>query len=201
MEKDAKDFAQKCNECQRHAPMIYQPGEMIHPVLLPWPFMKWGVYIVVPLPWAPGKAQYILLMIDYFSKWVKTQMFETIREKEVIDFIWDHIIGQLRIPGEIICDNGKQFIGNKRLIDSKGKLKEFLLEVLWAYRTTLKSSTGATPFSLVYGVFALIPVEVGELSIRLQYGTEMSNGKAMSASLDLLDERQEASLVWLCKDP
>jgi len=54
----------------------------------------------------------------------------------------------------------------KRLNDAKGKWREILPEVLWAYRRTSKSSTGATPFSLVYGAEALIPVEVGEPSIR-----------------------------------
>nr|XP_016499424.1 PREDICTED: uncharacterized protein LOC107818028 [Nicotiana tabacum] len=54
----------------------------------------------------------------------------------------------------------------KRLDDAKGKWREVLPEVLWAYRTTSKISTGATPFSLVYGSEALIPVEVGKPSIR-----------------------------------
>nr|XP_033512229.1 uncharacterized protein LOC117276915 [Nicotiana tomentosiformis] len=34
MEKDAKDFVQKCDDCQRHTPMIHQPGELLHSVLL-----------------------------------------------------------------------------------------------------------------------------------------------------------------------
>nr|XP_033515858.1 uncharacterized protein LOC117280274 [Nicotiana tomentosiformis] len=144
MEKDAKDFVRKCNECQRHAPMIYQPGEMLHPVLFPWPFLKLGMDIVGPLPLAPGKAQYILLMTDYFSK----------------------------ILYEIACDNRKQFIGGK-------------------------SSTGVTPFSLVYDAEAMIPVEVGELSLSFQYATETSNDEAMATRLDLLDKRREAALVQL----
>ena len=31
---------------------------------------------------------------------------------------------------------------------------------LWGYRTTVRTSTGATPFSLVYGSEAVLPVEV-----------------------------------------
>lgn len=65
----------------------------------------------------------------------------------------------------------------------------------WAYRTTSKSSIGATPFSLVYDVEVVIPVKVGEPSLRFQYVTEESNGEAMSASLKLLDERREVALV------
>ncbi|XP_070048861.1 uncharacterized protein [Nicotiana tomentosiformis] len=40
MEKDAKDFMQKCDECQRYDLMIHQPEELLHSVLSPWPFMK-----------------------------------------------------------------------------------------------------------------------------------------------------------------
>jgi len=75
--------------------------------------MKWGMDIVGPLPTAPGKARFILFMTDYFSKWVEAQAFEKIREKEVINFIWEHIICRFGIPSEITCDNGRQFIGSK----------------------------------------------------------------------------------------
>ncbi|XP_070032889.1 uncharacterized protein [Nicotiana tomentosiformis] len=56
MDKDSREFVRKCDKCQRHAPMIHQPGELIHLVLAPWTFMKWGIDIVVPLPSALGKA-------------------------------------------------------------------------------------------------------------------------------------------------
>lgn len=107
MEKDTKEFVRKCDKCQRFALMIHQPGEQLHSVISLWPFMKWGMDIVGPLPMAPGKAKFILFMTDYFSKWVEAQAFENIKEKEVIVFIWDHIICRFRIPAEIVCDNGK----------------------------------------------------------------------------------------------
>nr|XP_009762084.1 PREDICTED: uncharacterized protein LOC104214151 [Nicotiana sylvestris] len=121
------------------------------------------------LSWAPGKVQYILLMTDYVSKWVEAQAFEKVRVKNL----------------------------KKRLTDSKGKWKEILPEVVCAYRTTLKPSTGETPFSIVYSVEALILVEAGEPSLRFQYAIDTSNDKAMAMSLDLSDERREADLVRL----
>ncbi|XP_019224791.1 PREDICTED: uncharacterized protein LOC109206426 [Nicotiana attenuata] len=69
--------------------------------------------IIGPLLWAPRKAQYILLMTDYFSKWVEAQVFEKVREKEVINIIWDHIICMFSIPTKITCDNRRQFIRSK----------------------------------------------------------------------------------------
>ncbi|XP_070054212.1 uncharacterized protein [Nicotiana tomentosiformis] len=43
MEKDAKEFVRKWDEFERHASIIRQPGEPLHSVLSPWPFMKWGM--------------------------------------------------------------------------------------------------------------------------------------------------------------
>ena len=48
----------------------------------------------------------------------------------------------------------------KRLDGAKGRWAEELPNVLWAYRTTPRRSTGETPFSLTYGVEVVIPTEV-----------------------------------------
>nr|XP_009765537.1 PREDICTED: uncharacterized protein LOC104217079 [Nicotiana sylvestris] len=56
MEKDTKEFVRKCYKCQSYAPMIHQSREQLYSVLSPWPFMKWVMDIVGPLPSAPSKA-------------------------------------------------------------------------------------------------------------------------------------------------
>ncbi|XP_075101986.1 uncharacterized protein LOC142177397 [Nicotiana tabacum] len=72
---------------------------------------------------------------------------------------------------------------------------EELPRVLWAYRTTVKSSTGETPFSLVYGAEALIPVEVGEPTLRYFQADEESNNEAILINLELLEERKDLAHV------
>ncbi|XP_019240976.1 PREDICTED: uncharacterized protein LOC109220962 [Nicotiana attenuata] len=93
--------------------------------------------------------------------------------------------------------NNKVIINNlnKRLDESKSKWPEVLPGVLWAYRTTPKTSTGETPFSLVYGTEALISVEIGEPSTRYTHVIEESNKEKMRMNLDLLEERREAALI------
>ena len=54
----------------------------------------------------------------------------------------------------------------KRLDTARGRWPEELIEVLWAYRCTPQSSTNVSPFSLVYSADAMIPVEIGEPSLR-----------------------------------
>ncbi|XP_074305132.1 uncharacterized protein LOC141640140 [Silene latifolia] len=113
MRKDAMEYAKKCDACQRHAPVTNQPAEPLHPVISPWPFMKWGMDIVGPLPKAPGNKVYMLAMTDYFSKWIEAESSSQVTEAQVISFIKRNIIYRFGIPSEIICDNGSQFIGNK----------------------------------------------------------------------------------------
>ena len=83
----------------------------------------------------------------------------------------------------------------KRLDKAKGKWAEELPSVLWAYRTTSRTSTGETPFSMTYGSEAMIPVEVGVPSLRYQWSREETNDQELALNLDLLDERREQSMI------
>ncbi|XP_070006692.1 uncharacterized protein [Nicotiana sylvestris] len=98
--------------------------------------------------------------------------------------------GQAESTNKVIINNLK-----KRLEESKGNWPEVLPSVLWAYRTTTKTSMGETPFSLVYGTEALIPVEIGESSTRFTHATQEFNDKEMRVNLDLLKARRETALI------
>ncbi|XP_075645886.1 uncharacterized protein LOC142617079 [Castanea sativa] len=54
MRKDATKHAQRCEQCQIHASMIYQPAGNLNPVSSPWSFACWGLDIVGPFPRAMG---------------------------------------------------------------------------------------------------------------------------------------------------
>ncbi|XP_070005100.1 uncharacterized protein [Nicotiana sylvestris] len=98
--------------------------------------------------------------------------------------------GQAESTNKVIVNNLK-----KRLEESKGNWPELLPGVLWAYRTIAKTGTGETLFLLVYGVEALIPVEVGEPSTRFTQASEESNDEEMRINLDLLEGKREAALI------
>ena len=68
--------------------------------------------------------------------------------------------GQAKAVNKIIKHNLKT-----KLEEHKGFWADELPKVLWAYRTTSRTSTGETPFSLAYRVEAMIPVEVGVPSL------------------------------------
>ncbi len=100
--------------------------------------------------------------------------------------------GQAEATNKVILDGIK-----KRLDQAKGKWAEELPAVLWAYRTTPRRSTGESPFTLTYGSEAIIPLEVGLPTIRTQAFEQEDNERSLQLSLDLLQERREASAIRL----
>ncbi|XP_070055468.1 uncharacterized protein [Nicotiana tomentosiformis] len=98
--------------------------------------------------------------------------------------------GQAELTNKVIIQNLK-----KMSEAAKGKWTEELSGVLWAYRTTAKSSTRETLFSLLYGAEALIPVEVGEPTLRYFRANEESNNEAMLINLELLEKRRDLAHI------
>ena len=82
-----------------------------------------------------------------------------------------------------------------KLDECKGVWPELLPEVLWAYRTTTRTSTGETPFSLAFGVDALVPVEIQVPLYRIEQYDPASNQEDLRLHLDLLEERRNTSQV------
>ena len=87
----------------------------------------------------------------------------------------------------------------KRLDGAKGRWAEELPYVLWAYWTTPRRSTGETPFSLSYGVEAVIPVEVNLCSARVNRFVPSQNDRLLVECLDLLEEYKETATIRLAE--
>ena len=76
----------------------------------------------------------------------------------------------------------------KRLDGPKGRWAKELPNVLWAYQTTPRRSTGETPFSLTYGAAAIVPDEINLCSARVVEFVPAQNGRLLVESLDFLEE-------------
>ena len=59
MQKEAQEYVKKCDQCQRFAPNIHQPGGVLNPLSSPWPFAHWGLDIVGPFSKAVGNKKYL----------------------------------------------------------------------------------------------------------------------------------------------
>ena len=107
MLKDAQTCVRGCEKCQRFSNLIRQPSEELTPMTAPWPFAQWGLDIMGPFPMAVRQLKFLVVGIDYFTKWVETEALATITEKNIRSFVWRNIILRYRIPRVIVSDNGK----------------------------------------------------------------------------------------------
>ena len=71
---------------------------------------------------------------------------------------------------------------------AKGVWLNELPSVLWAYRTTVRTPIGETPFKLAYGSEAVIPVEVHMVNHRVMTYQDMDNEEQLHLSLDKIDK-------------
>ncbi|GJX79524.1 reverse transcriptase domain-containing protein [Tanacetum coccineum] len=65
-----------------------------------------------PFPKGQGKVKFLIVAIDYFTKWIEAKPMATITGNQVKKFIWDNIMCRFGLPGKIISGNGKQFRDN-----------------------------------------------------------------------------------------
>nr|GFA28314.1 reverse transcriptase domain-containing protein [Tanacetum cinerariifolium] len=65
-----------------------------------------------PFPEGPGKVKFLIVAMDYFTKWIEAKAVAMITGGQVKKFVWDNIVCRFGISGEIISDNGKQFADN-----------------------------------------------------------------------------------------
>ena len=83
MHKDAWDEIRKCDSCQIHAPIPKQPKTFLTSVMAPWPFYQWGIGVLGPLPEAPGRLKFVIVAIDYFTKWIEAKPLAKTTGKDV----------------------------------------------------------------------------------------------------------------------
>ena len=62
-----------------------------------------------PFSIALRQLKFLIVGIDYFTKWVEAEALATITEKNMRSFVWRSIICRFGIPRVLVSDNGKQF--------------------------------------------------------------------------------------------
>ncbi|GKB50097.1 reverse transcriptase domain-containing protein, partial [Tanacetum coccineum] len=93
-------------------PWLRNPQHPLTPITAPWLFYKWGIDIAGPFPEGSGKVKFLIVAMDYFTKWIEAKAVATITGNQVKKFMWDNIVCRFGLPGEIISDNRKQFSDN-----------------------------------------------------------------------------------------
>ncbi|XP_073120994.1 uncharacterized protein [Henckelia pumila] len=154
------------------------------------PFVQWGMDIVGPFPTGPGQKKFLLMAVDYLSKWVEAEPLARITEEAVLGFIGRTLSADSAYPGSSSRTMGDPSLWCWYELGGGGP------GVLWSCRTTPRTATGETPFSLVYGSEAVIPVEIGQISLPVKAYQE---GGTMDRTqeLDLIEEKRERAAIHM----
>ena len=187
-------------------------------------------------PKASNGHEFILVAIDYFTKWVEACSFKNVTQVTVTRFVKNNIICRYGMPEMLIIDNASNL--NNRMMDhlcqqfkiqhhnsapyrpkmngaveaANKNVKKILSKMtetykdwhkhlpyaLCAYRTSVRTSVGATPCSLVYGMEAVLPIEVEIPSLRILSQTQLEEAEWARARYEHLNFIDEKRLAALC---
>ncbi|MCO5606926.1 hypothetical protein L7F22_061117 [Adiantum nelumboides] len=231
---DAEEFVKRCDECQRTKTPRGRDDMPLRPMMGARAFSKWGINFVGPIapPAYKSHAQYIIVAIDYLTKWVEAKATTKNDAKTTAQFLYENIFTRYGLSIEIVSDRGSHFINevienlldefvvihwksapyhpqangqaestNKILVtvltkivnESRADWDQKLHSALWAYRVAYKTSIGTTPFNMVYGIQAILPLEF--LIPTLQVAKELEwTGHESSEQLEVLEKLDETRL-------
>ncbi|GJY91034.1 reverse transcriptase domain-containing protein [Tanacetum coccineum] len=128
-----------------------------------------------PFPLSKGN-KYILVAVDYLSKWVEAKALPTNDARVVCNFL-KSLFARFGAPRAIISDRGTHFCndqfakvevsnrGLKRILErtvgkNRASWSDKLDDALWAFRTAYRTPIGCTPYKLVYGKACHLPIEL-----------------------------------------
>ena len=115
MEADCYQHSRTCHKCQVYADKVHIPPVPLNVLTAPWPFAMWGIDMIGEIrPTASNGHRFILVAIDYFTKWVEAASFATVTKNIVARFIQHNLICRYGVPERIITDNGTN-LNNKMI--------------------------------------------------------------------------------------
>ncbi|KAJ4804794.1 Pol-polyprotein [Rhynchospora pubera] len=234
LKKDVETYVHRCEKCQFHARIPRQPPHPMQSISSSWPFDVWGLDLLGPFPQGQGNVKFLVVAVEYFTKWIEAKPLATIASQKIVDFARHQIVYRYGIPHTFISDNGTQFTGapfqdfckglgirsctssvchpqsnglaevsnrtileglKRKIESSKNTWPEYLDEILWAYRTTPRSSTSRSPFSMIYGMEAVTPMEAVHPTLRTKSYTWEKNGTRREEDLETIYELREEARV------
>uniref|UniRef100_A0A2N9I431 Uncharacterized protein n=1 Tax=Fagus sylvatica TaxID=28930 RepID=A0A2N9I431_FAGSY len=177
---DACQFVQRCDKCQRFANLLHSPPAEL--------------------------LKFLVVAIDYFTKWVEAEPLATITERNIQNFVWKAVICRFGIPRVLVSDNGKQF-DNPRFRQfsqelgihnhysspghpqANGQVEVTNRSLLKLIKTRLEGAKGLWPEELP----TVVPVEIGMTTLRTSAYDDQQNEEQLRLNLDLIDEVRETA--------
>ncbi|GJR01922.1 reverse transcriptase domain-containing protein [Tanacetum coccineum] len=156
--KDAHELVKNCNSCQRQGKISQRDEMPQNSIQVCEIFDVWGIDFMGPFPSSKGN-KYILVAVDYLSKWVEAKALPTNDARVVCKFL-KSLFARFGAPRAIISDRGTHFCNDQF---AKVMLKYGVthrLSTAPQQVETYKTPIGCTPYKLVYGKACHLPIEL-----------------------------------------
>ena len=89
-----------------HGDLIRVPAHELNAMSSPWPFVAWGMDVIGPIePVTSNGHRFIVVAIDYLTKWVEAASYKSVTNEVVADFVRKNMICRFGVPESIIIDN------------------------------------------------------------------------------------------------
>nr|GFA21150.1 DNA-directed DNA polymerase [Tanacetum cinerariifolium] len=166
--KDAHEFVKNCDSCQRQGKISQRDEMPQNSIQVCEIFNVWGIYFMGPFSSSRGN-KYILVAVDYLSKWVEAKALPTNESRVVCKFL-KSLFARFGSPRAIISDRRTHFCNDqfaKVMLkygvthrENRASWSDKLDDALWAFRTAYKTPIGCTPYKLVYGKACHLPIKL-----------------------------------------
>ncbi|XP_073120769.1 uncharacterized protein [Henckelia pumila] len=171
--------------------------EYMKAVVAACPLDQWGMDIVGPFPISMGKRKFLLVAVDYFSKWVEAEPLPKITDREVPNFLWKNIVCRFGIPHRLVSYNGRQFCGaNVRSLCQEMKIEQVFTSGAYPQGNGQVEVTNRTIVQALETRMDTTKEEIGQESAGvIAYGEINQELRAMD--LNLLEENRARAAIRL----
>ncbi|XP_057426101.1 uncharacterized protein LOC130719494 [Lotus japonicus] len=183
IKKDCLEYVKKCSKCQVFSDIHRAPPEQLTTMTAAkvrnflWRRVVCRFGVPMALVMDNGTQFTSALTRDFCADLGIDMRFTSVEHPQTN--------GQAEAANKVILNGLK-----KKLDEAKGWWVEEFPDVLWAYNTTVQTSTGETPYRLTYGSDTMLPVEVENQSWRVANRNEEENNDNLIANLIMLPELQ-----------
>jgi hypothetical protein len=99
----------QCEKFHLYVKKARAPSTLLHPVITTDPFCKWGIDFMNLHPPSNNGHKYIVMEVDYFTKWVESMPTSNNTTDTTTHFFFNHVITRFGVPLQLVPNHGKHF--------------------------------------------------------------------------------------------